>query len=72
MVHHWSIGIPLDICNLWIVGEEGVNEVEHEVLNLWICHIENHLCAATSQDWLATWSLDNPVRMSLIEFRHGI
>ena len=72
MIHHRSVGIPLDVCNFRIVAEQVVEDAESVVLHLGISEVEDDLCATTSLHGFASWSLDDPVGMSLIELGDSV
>ena len=72
MVHDCHVGIPLDISNLRILGEQVVNDTEYEVLHLRIGEVEHELRATTTQDSITLRSLDNPVGMLLVEFAGSV
>ena len=68
MVHHRCVGIPLNIIKLRIVGEEGIHNVENEVLHLWIAHVEHQLSATTSLHWLTVGGCNDIFWVLLVEF----
>ena len=49
-----------------------VNDAEDKVLDLGICEIEHHLCAATSLLQLTPLGLQHPVGMLLVELAGGV
>ena len=72
MVHDRHVGIPLDISNLRILGEQVINHAEHEILHLRIGEVEHELRATTTQDGITLRSLEDPVGMLLVEFAHTV
>ena len=72
MIHDGHVGIPLDVSNLRILGQQIVNHTINKVLYLRIGQIENQLRTATSQYCITLRSLDNPVWMFLIKFTYRI
>ena len=72
MIHHRSVGIPLDVSYLGVVAKQVVKDAESEVLHLGICEVEDDLCSTTSLYGFASWSLDDPVGMSLIELGDSV
>ena len=72
MVLHRHVGIPLDVVNLWVFRHEVVNDAEHEVLYFGVAEVEDDLRATTSEGCVTLGSLDNPVRMCLVELTGGV
>ena len=67
MVLNGCVGIPLDVGNLRIVGQQTVDYPKDEVLHLRVGHVEHKLCAAASQFQFAPLRQQDPLRMFLKE-----
>ena len=72
MIQNGHIGIPFNIVNLWVFGQQVIHHAEYEILYFRIAHVEYYLCTATSQYGITLGCLDNPVGMSLKELAGGV
>ena len=72
VVHNRSVGIPLDIVNTGIFGEECVDDIEYYILHFGIGEVEHKLCAAAALNCVAVGRFDNVFGMFLVELRYGV
>ena len=72
VVHHRSIRIPLDVCNVGPLREQAVDDAEDVILYSRIRQVKHKLCASSSGDGLTAGSLYDPFGMFFVKFGDGI
>ena len=72
MIADSHIRIPFDVVDVRILCHQVVHYLEHIVLNLRIGKVQHQLSASPSVNRLTLRSLQDPVRMFLVEFAKGV
>ena len=72
MVGDTHVGVPLDVVEAGVGGDDVVDHFYDMILHGGIGHVEHELCAAAAGDRLAIGAAHNPVGVFLVKLALGV